>query len=214
MQNLLWFSCSVVSYSSWSHGLQHDRLPWPSLSPRVWSNSYPLSQWCHLTISSSVAPFSSCPQSFLASGSFPMSQLFVSGGQSIGASAAASVLPMNIQGRFSLEWTGLGSAVYWQSKPVVFALCPQARVCDEQLLINWGLIRSSFASSRWLILSGFCLGLTPPSPKDAGPGKLVSFNSVPLGGWLMSLGPAREIVLLWLMGEVSLPLSVPHWSSF
>ena len=69
------------------------------------------------------------------------------------------------------------------------------------MLINWELIRPSFASSGWLILSGFCLGLTPPSPKDAGPGKLVSFNSVPLGGWLMSLGPAREIVLLGWWGK-------------
>ena len=160
------------------------------------SNSYPLSQWCHLTISPFVTPFSSCPQSFPASGSFPMSQLIATGSQSIGASAAAPVLPMNIQGRFPLGWTGFGSAVYWQSKLVVFSLCPQARVCDEQLLFNWGLIRPSFASSGWLILSGFCLGLTPPSPKDTGPGKLVSFNSVPLGGRLMSLGPAREIVLL------------------
>ena len=70
----------------------------PSLSLRVCSNSCPLSWWCHPTISSSVAPFSSCPQSFLASGSFPMSRLFVSGGQNVGASASASVLPMNIQG--------------------------------------------------------------------------------------------------------------------
>ena len=80
------------------HGLQHTRLPCPSLSPRVCSNSCPLSHWCHPTISSSVAPFS-CPQSFPASGSVPMSQLFTSGGQSIGTSASAPVLPMNIQER-------------------------------------------------------------------------------------------------------------------
>ena len=84
------------------HGLQHTRLPCPSLSPGVYSNSCHLSWWCHPTISSSVVPFSSRPQSFPASGSFPMSQFFTSGGQSIGASASASVLPMNIQGGFSL----------------------------------------------------------------------------------------------------------------
>ena len=82
-------------------------LPCPSQSPRVCSDSCPLSQWYHPTISSSVGPFSSCLQCFPASGSFPMSQFFVSGGQSIGASASASVLPVNIQGWFPLGWTGL-----------------------------------------------------------------------------------------------------------
>ena len=98
---------SVVSDSLRPHGLQHARLPCPSLSPRVCSNSRPLSQWCHPTISSSAAPFSSCLQSFPASGFFPMSQLFTSGGQSIGASASASFLPMNIQGWLPLGLTGL-----------------------------------------------------------------------------------------------------------
>ena len=100
------FSHSIMSNSLRPHELQHTRLPCPSLSPRVCSNSCPLSQWCHPTISSPVIPFSSCPQSFSASGSFPMSQLFASGGQSIGVSASASVLPMNIQDWFPLEWTG------------------------------------------------------------------------------------------------------------
>ena len=88
------------------HRLQHTRLPSPSLSPRVCSNLCPLSQWCHPSISSSVLLFSSCPQSFPASGSFPISWLFASGGQSIRASASASVLPMNIQDWFPLGWTG------------------------------------------------------------------------------------------------------------
>ena len=96
---------SFVSNSLWPHELQHKRLPCPSPTPRVYSNSCPLSQWCHTTISSSVTPFSSWPQSFPASGSFPVSQLFTSGGQSIGASVSASVLPMNIQGWFPLGWT-------------------------------------------------------------------------------------------------------------
>ena len=104
-----------MSDSLWPHGLQHARLPCPSPTPRACSNSCPLSQWCHPTISSSVVPFSSCLQSFPASGSFPMSQLFSSGGQSIGASAA-SVLPMNIQAWFPLELNGLISArrISWQ----------------------------------------------------------------------------------------------------
>ena len=80
----------------WPHGLQHSRLPCPSLSPEVCSDSCPLRRWCCLTISSSVVPFFSCPQSFQASGSFPMSQFFTSDGQSTEASASASVLPMNI----------------------------------------------------------------------------------------------------------------------
>ena len=98
------FIRSVVSDSLWLHGLQHIRPPWTSPTPRVYSNTCPLSQWCHPTISSSVIPFSSCFQSCPVSGSFPMSQYFPSDGQSIGASA--SVLPMNIQDWFSLGWTG------------------------------------------------------------------------------------------------------------
>ena len=86
--------------------LQHTRPPWPSPTPRACSNPCPSNQWCHKTISSSVLPFSSHLQSFPESGSLPMSQLFVSGGQSIGVSASASVLPMNIQDWFPLGWTG------------------------------------------------------------------------------------------------------------
>ena len=100
------FSHSVVSNSLWPHGLQHTRLPCPSPTPGAYSNSCPLSWWCYPTISSSVVPFSSCLQSFPASGSFPMSQFFASGGISIGVSASASVLPMNIQDWFPLGWTG------------------------------------------------------------------------------------------------------------
>ena len=100
------FSCSVMSVSLQPHGLQHTRLPSPSPSPGVCSNPYPLSRWCHPTISPSVIPFSSCLQFFPASGSFPMSQLFTSGSQSSGELASASVLPMNIQDLFPLGWTG------------------------------------------------------------------------------------------------------------
>ena len=100
------FSCSGVSDSLRPHELQHTRPPCPSPTPGVHSNSCPSSWWCHPVISSSVAPFSSCPQSLPASGSFPMSQLFAWGGQSTGVSALASFLPMNTQDWSPLEWTG------------------------------------------------------------------------------------------------------------
>ena len=100
------FSCSVVSDSLQAHELQHASPPCPSPTPRVYSNSCPLCWWCHPTISSSVIPFSSCLQSFPASGFFQMSQFFTWGGQSIRVWASASVIPMNIQNWFPLGWTG------------------------------------------------------------------------------------------------------------
>ena len=100
------FSHSVLSDSLRPHGLQHARPPCSSPTPGAYSNSCPLSHWWHPTISSSVVPFSSCLQSFSASGSFQMSQLFTSGGQSLGASASTSALPVNIQDWFPLGWTG------------------------------------------------------------------------------------------------------------
>ena len=102
----LQFSHSVVSNSLRPHEAQHARPPRPSPTPGVYSDSCPLSRWCHPTISSSVIPFSSCPQSFPASGSFPMSQHLVSGSQSIGVSALTSVLPVNTQDWSPLGWTG------------------------------------------------------------------------------------------------------------
>ena len=101
------FSCSVVSNFLRPHELQHASLPCPSPTPKACTNSCPLSRWCHPTISSSVVHFSSSLQSFPASRSFPMSQFFRSGGQNIGVSASASVLPMNIQDWFPLGLTGL-----------------------------------------------------------------------------------------------------------
>ena len=117
MNNIIWYlsliyfssvqlSHSVMSNSLQPHELQHARPPCPSPTPRVHPNPCLLSRWCHPTISSSVIPFSSCPQSFPASGSFPISQLFPSGGQSTGVSASTSVLPMNTQDWFPLGWTG------------------------------------------------------------------------------------------------------------
>ena len=107
------FSCSVMSDSLWPHELQHTRPSSPSPTPGVHLNSCPLSRWCHPTISSSVVPFSSCPQSFPASGSFQMSQLFAWSGQSIGVSALAWFLPKKSQGWSPSEWTGW---ISWQSK--------------------------------------------------------------------------------------------------
>ena len=102
------------------HHLQHARPPCPSPTPRVQPNPCPLCRWCYQTISSSVVPFSSCRQSFPASGSFPMSQLFISGGQSIGVSASTSVLPMNTQQLSPVGWTG-----WIPCSPRVFSPTPQ-----------------------------------------------------------------------------------------
>ena len=117
-----------MSNSSQPHGLWHTRLPCPSLSPGVCWNSCPSSWCCHPTISFSAAPFS-CPESFPASGSFPVSQLFASGGQSIGASASVSVLPMNVQGWFPLGLTGL------ISKGLSRVLSPQ----------NWNILNNTIS---------------------------------------------------------------------
>ena len=110
---LLQFSRSVVSDSLRPHGLQHSRLPCPSPTPGAHSDPHPSSRWCHPTVSPSVIPFTSCPQSFPASGSSQMSQLLASGGQTSGASASASVFPMNLQEWFPL---GLTSLIPLQSK--------------------------------------------------------------------------------------------------
>ena len=116
-----------MSNPLWPHGLQHPSLPCPLPSPGVYSNSCSLSQWCHPTISSSVAPFSSCCLSFPASGSFPMSWLTTSGGQSIVASASASVLPMkNIQGLFPLGLISLSSLLSKESKKTFKSLLPHS----------------------------------------------------------------------------------------
>ena len=107
----------ILSDSLWPHELQHSSPPCPSPTPRVYSNSCPSSRWCHSAISSSVVPFSSCPQSLPASGPFPISQLFAWGGQSIGVSVSASVLPMNTQDWSPLEWTGCSPRDCQESSP-------------------------------------------------------------------------------------------------
>ena len=114
------FNHSVGYDSLWPHGLHHARLPYPSPTPGTCLNLCPMSQWCHLIISSSVVPFSSCLQSFPLSGSFPMSQFFTSGGQNTGTSASASVLPMSMQDQFPLGWISLQSRDPWESSAPQF----------------------------------------------------------------------------------------------
>ena len=146
-------SCSVISDSLWLHGLQCTRLPCSSPVPGVYSNSRPLSRWCHPTISFSVVPFSYCLQSFPASGSFPVSQFFPLGGQSIGVSASASVLPVTIQDCFPLGWTGWISL---QSKGL-------SRVCSNMFTVQkhqfFGAQLSSQSNSHihtWLLENHSC----------------------------------------------------------
>ena len=147
LRYLLLFSRLVVSYSLQPHGLQDARLPCPSPSPRACSNSCPLSLWYHSTISSSVIPSSSCLQSFPASGSFLMCQLFTSGGQSTGIWASASVLPINIQAWFPLGLTGLISL---QSKGLsrVFS---NTTVQKHQLFGVQPSLWSSYQIHAWLL---------------------------------------------------------------
>ena len=129
------------------HGLQHTRLPCPSVSPQVCSNSCPLSRWYHRTISSSVTPFSSLPQFSPASGSFPMSQLFISCGQSIGASVSVSVLPMNIQGWFPLGLTGFISLLF-KGLSRVFSI---TTVQNHQFFSAQAFLWSNSHIQKWLL---------------------------------------------------------------
>ena len=143
---LLLFSPSVVSDSLPPHRLQHTRLPCPSPSPRVCSNSCPLRSWSYPTISASVIPFFSCSQSFPASRSFPLRQLFASGGQNIGVSTSASVLPMNIQGWFSWRLTGLVSFLC-KGLASVFS---STTVCRHQFFGTQPSLLSNYHIHTWL----------------------------------------------------------------
>ena len=144
---LLQFSRSVVSDSFQPHGLQHARPPCPSPTPGVHPDQRPSSQWCHSAISSSVVPFSSCLQSFPASGSFPMSWLFTSGGQSIWGSASALVLPMNIQDSFPLGLTGLISLLSMGLSRVFSSIT----VCKHQFLDTQPSLWSNCHIHTWLL---------------------------------------------------------------
>ena len=131
MLGIFQFSCSVMSDSLQPHEPQHARPPCPSPTPGVYPNSFPLSRWCNPPISSSVIPFFSCPQSFLESGSFQMSQLFASGGQSLGVSASTSVLSINTQDWSPLEWTGWISL---QSNGLSRSSTPQFKSINSSVL--------------------------------------------------------------------------------
>ena len=141
------FSHSVMSNSLWPHRLLHTRLPCPLPSPRAFSNWCPLNRWCHPTISSSVVPFSSCLLSLPASGSFSISQLFTSSSQSIGASASASVLPVNIQDWFPLGWTGWISL---QSKDLLRVFF-STTVRKHYFFSTQSSLWSSFHIHTWLL---------------------------------------------------------------
>ena len=148
------FSCSVMSDSLRPHEPQHTRPPWPSPTPGVHPNPCPLSWWCHPAITSSVIPFSSCPQSFPASGSFQMSQLFASGGQSIGVSASTSVLPMNTQDWCPLGWTGwisLQSKGLSQFKSIRYIMTPHVVLGRRQWHPTPVLLPQKFHGQRSLV---------------------------------------------------------------
>ena len=141
------FSCSVKSDSLWPCGLKHTRFPCLSLTPGACSSSCPSSQWCHPTNSSPVVPFSSCLQSFPASGPFPKSQFFASGGQSIRVSASTSVVPMNIQDSFLLGWTGW---ISFQSKGLS-RVFPNTIVQKHQFFSSQVFFWSNSHIHTWLL---------------------------------------------------------------
>ena len=159
------FSCSVVSDFLRPHGLQHASLPCPSPTPRACSDSCPSSRWCHPAISSSVVPFSSCLQSFSASGSFQMSQFFTSGGQSIGVSASASVIPMNIQDWFPLGVTDLISAVQGTLKSLLQNHSSKASILRRSTFFAVQLSHphmtrgKTIAFTRWTFVSKVMIGI-------------------------------------------------------
>ena len=191
--------------SLWPHGLQHTRLPCPSLSPRVCSNSCPLSRWCHPTNSSSASLFSSCLQSFPASGSFPMSGLFASGDQSIGASASASVLPMAIQGWFPLELRGYLVLPFWSYFVVLqllscfqlfvrpwTSLSPSSGPCSNSCPLSWWC-HPTISSS--VIPFSSCL---QPSPAS---------GSFPMSGLFASGGQSNGVSV----SASVLPMNIHGW---
>ena len=171
-----------MSDSLWTHGLQHARPPCPSPTLGVHSNSCPLSQWCHLTVSSSVVPFFSYLQFFPASSSFPMSQFFTSGGQSIGVSASASILPMNIQDWFSLGLTGWislqskGLKSFLQHHSSKASILWHSAFFIVQLSYLYMTTGKSIALTRWTFISKVMSLLFNTKFGIAFPKKQASFN--------------------------------------
>ena len=155
-----------MSDSLLPHESQHARPPCPSSTPGVYSNSCPLSWWCHPAISSSVVPFSSCPESLPASGSFPMSQLFAWGGQSTGVSALASVLPVNTQDWSPLGWTGLAifkTVICYELLPETLQFQRSPSFCNNVIISNPNLSllkkQPSCQLGFWLVTKKICLTL-------------------------------------------------------
>ena len=181
------FSLSVVSISLWHHGLQHARPPCPSPTPGACSNSCPSRQWCHPTLSSSVNPFSSHLQSFPASGYFPVSQFFISGGQNIGVSASASVLPMTIQDWFPLGWTGWISL---QSKGLY-----TATVQKHQFFVTQLSLYVRVQLSHPYITTGKTIALT----RHTFVGKVMSLPFNMLSRLVISFLPrSKRLLISWL----------------
>ena len=176
------FSSSVMSDSLWPHELQHARPPCPSPTPGVHSYSCPSSWWCHPAISSSVIPFFSCPQSLPASESFPMSQLFTRGGQSIGVSALASVLPMNTQDWSPLGWTGWISL---QSKGL------------SRVFSNTTVQKHQFFSST--LTSTMTTGKTIALTRRTFVGKVISLLFNTLSGLVIPNVHTLSVTIPWVM---------------
>ena len=213
---LVRFSLSVMSDSLWPHGLQHTRPPCPSPTPGVYANSGSLSQWCHPTISSSVVRFSSCLQSFPASGSFQMSQFFASGGQSIGVLASIPVLPMSIQDGFPLRWTGWISLVSVNChlknvarkiekagsfvSPLILK-CPASR--NKTFRDNFVLIFVYLLS----VLGLWCCPGFPPVVTGWGC-SLVAVHR--LLSWQSTGSPARGLQRSWLPGSLMAVYGLSH----
>ena len=178
-----------MSSPLWPHGLQHTRPPCPSPTPGVYSNSCPLSRWCYPTISSSVVPFFSCLQSFPASGSFPTSQFFTSRGQSIGVSASASVLPMNIQDWFPLGWTGWISL---QSKGLSWVFCNTTHSSKASILWHSAFLLVQLSSSY--MTTGKTIALTICTFV----GKVVSLLFKILSSFVIAFLPrSRHLLISW-----------------
>ena len=178
-----------MSNSLWPHRLQHTKSPYPLPTPRACSNSCPLSQWCHPTISSSVIPFSSCLQSFPESGSFPMSQFFTSGGQSIGVSASTSILPVNFQDWFTLGWTGL---ISWQPKGLA-RVFPNTTVQTHQFFGAQLSLSSNSHIHTWLLEKTIAL------TRHTFVGKVMSLLFNMLSGLVIAFLPrSKELLISWL----------------
>ena len=190
------FSHSVVSNSLWPHGLQHARLPCPSPTTGVYSNSCPLSQWCLPTISPSVIPFTSRLQSFPTSGSFQMSQFFASDGQSIGVSASASILPISIQGWLPLGWTGWISL---QSKGILRFSSPTSQFKS----INSSALSQTLTSIHPYMTTGKTIALT----RRTFVGKVMSLLFNMLSRLVITFLPrSKNLLISWLQSPSSVIL--------